>query len=306
MDVTWNVPSDDNLSLQLVFTPGMTVDRLDTTGRWTADSVSSIESMITQYATTVIDATASSTTSTSTVLAAAEKYSDLDYYYADTDTLEYAQYGARLTGTKGTVDWGAQYYYGHYKTPSVKDATTNINLDYDQLQVFGVDAETVKGPYSVRGELAYYLTEDIDGDDYSTHNNSVQWVVGFDRDLPWSNLNLNVQELGSYIINYSEVQDNVTTLGFDMDENNADCASNDKVIVKLSDSFKNETIKPAVSVLYGIEGMDLVIMPEVSYIVKDGFEVTASGNFVFSDETTGEYSEYNGNSELQLNVEYSF
>jgi hypothetical protein len=319
MDVTWNIPSDKNLSLQLVFTPGMTVDRLDTSGRWTPEAVASIKSSITTYATSKIlsayygaYATAMASNdplikgaaigiANAAELEAAKTYTDENYYYANTNTLEYAQYGARLTGTKGTVDWGTEYYLGHYKTPSVTVSASDISLDYDRLQVFGVDAETVKGAYSIRGELAYYLTEDFEGDDYSTHNNSIQWVAGFDRNLPWSNLNLNIQELGSYIINYDEV-----TSIYDIDNNNADCASNDKIIVKLSDSLKNESLKPSISVLYGIEGMDLVIMPEVSYIVKDGFEVKASANFVFSDDTKGEFKAYNNNSELQLNVEYNF
>jgi hypothetical protein len=305
VDVTWNIPSEKNLSLQLVFTPGMSVDRLDTSGRWTPDAVASIKSLITTYATTKITA-AETAGGTIGALLAAEKYTDEDYYYADTNNLEYAQYGARLTGTQGEIDWGAQYYFGHYKTPSIKDVTTDINLDYDQLQVFGVDAETVKGAYTMRGELAYYLTEDIDGDDYSTHNNSIKWVAGFDRSLPWGNLSLNVQELGSYTLNYDKVQDNVSTYNFDMDENNADCASNNKIIAKLSDTMWHENLKPAISVLYGIEGVDLVLMPEISYIVKDGFEVTTSANLVFSDENTGEYSAYNNNAEIQLNVEYNF
>lgn len=312
MDVTWNVPSDDNLSLQLVFTPGMSADRLDESGRWTPSEVALIKSKITTYATGKISEayTAGSANgadyATIAALNAAETYTNESYYYADTNTLEYAQYGARLTGTKGSLDWGAEYYLGHYKTPSVKDAGADINLDYDRLQVFGLDGETVKGAYSFRGEAAYYLTEDVDGDDYSTHNNSIQWVAGFDRDLSIHNMNINIQELGYYVLNYSKVQDNVSAIGFDMDENSADCASNNKVVVKLSDSFKNETIKPSVSVLYGIEGQDLVVMPELSYVVKDGFKVTTSGNFVFSDDTNGEYTAFNDNAEIQMNVEYSF
>ena len=76
--------------------------------------------------------------------------------------------------------------------------------------------------------------------------------------------------------------------------------------MKLSDSLMNETLKPSVSVLYGIEGVDFVIMPSVSYIVKDGFEVTANGNFVFSDDAKGEFKDYQDNAEVQFKAEYSF
>jgi len=326
MDVTWNIPSEENLSLQLVFTPGMTVDRFATSGRWTPSVVSTIESKITGYASTEVKAvysaaydqalkaqntdSASATTeqmnnaviaAVAAEMQAAETYSDEDNYYADTNTLEYAQYGARLTGTQGTVDWGAEYYFGHYKTPSLKDIDSDLNLDYDQLQVFGVDAETVRGAYTMRGELAYYLTEDYDGDDTSTHNNSIQWVAGFDRDLPWYNISLNVQELGSYILNYDEVSGET-----DPDFNYADSASNNKIIVKLSNTMWHENLKPSLSVMYGIEGVDLIVMPEISYVVKDGFEVTASANFVYSDTETGEYQAFNNNAEVQLKTEYNF
>lgn len=341
MDVTWNIPSESNLSLQLVFTPGMTADRIDKSGRWTPAAIASSKSAITKYASKkvveagiaayntayaspeaaayaasvapyhIAEASAKNTYATSvataTEMQAAQTYTNEATYYADTNQIEYAQYGARLTGTMGTIDWGTQYYLGHYKTPSVKNITANINLDYDRLQVFGLDAETVKGAYSMRAELAYYLTADIDGTDYSTHNNSIKWVAGFDRDLPWGNLNINIQELGSYTLNYDKVKDNLLSpLHFDMDANNADYASNNKIIMKLSDSLMNETLKPSVSVLYGIEGVDFVIMPSVSYIVKDGFEVTANGNFVFSDDAKGEFKDYQDNAEVQFKAEYSF
>lgn len=303
MDLTWNIPSNENLSLQLVFTPTMSVDRFDTTGRWNPQKIATTRNTITNYVLTKIAAAPT----TDAKLMLAKHYANEDVFYANINNLKYSQYGLRMTATMGDFDFGAQYYLGHYKTPSVKDITAAINLDYDKLQVFGIDTETVMGAYTMRGELAYYLTDDVEGDDYSTHNNSIQWVAGFDRNLPWGNLNVNIQEIGYYILNFNKVQNNVASaLSFDMDMNKANRSTNNKIIVKLSDTLMHENLKPSLALLYSIESSDLVIMPEVSYIVKDGFKVTANANFVFSDTKTGEYSEYTDNSELQLKASYSF
>ncbi|MCH3917038.1 MAG: hypothetical protein LKE40_06190 [Spirochaetia bacterium] len=294
IDMTWNSGNTHDISIQAVWTPGMTPDRYPTSGRWEPSQISDIYSTIETYAATqaatasataygntyaeayqtfyettyqaAIEAGATTTEATvaatakvesiataSAIIAAAqadETYGSESYYLADTDSLKYSQYGLRVTGTTNNIDWGTEYYLGHYKTPSLSiDATTSEpSLDYDRLQVFGADAETVKGPYTLRGELGYYLTDDIDGDDPSVHNNSIQWLAGFDRDLPWNEMNINVQTIGSFILNYDDVKDNTS----DVDYNSAKACTNDKIAVQFSDSFMHENLKPSVTVMWGI------------------------------------------------------
>ncbi len=296
-DVTWNIPSSQNLSLQLVFTPGMTVDRLATDGRWESSSVSSLESYITTYATTMIN----NSSSYADAIIAAEAYSDLDTYYTDTDSLEYSQYGARLTGSAEKFDWGAEYYYGHYKTPSVSyNTSTGITLDYDQLQAFGFDGETVVCAYTLRNEFAYYLTDDLDGDDASVHNNSVNWVVGVDRDLPWGEMNINIQDLGSYILNY----DNVSS-AYDIDYNSSDTAIQNTIVLNLSDSILAGSLNPQISTLWTIETGDVIIMPEFDYRLKDDFTVNVSASFIYGDDDSNYYA-YQNNSFVEFSADYAF
>ena len=82
-----------------------------------------------------------------------------DALYPNTRTLRYGQAGVRLTGTLAGIDWGTSYYYGHYKQPSFNAGklTTYMQkylanqtiedddkfLQYDQLQVFGLEAAFV-------------------------------------------------------------------------------------------------------------------------------------------------------------------
>ncbi len=84
------------------------------------------------------------------------------------------------------------------------DGTSKLSLpslDYDRLQTFGFEFATVIWKFNTRAELAYNLTEDVAGDNPWVKNNSIAWVGGFDMDLPLHNLNLNVQETGTYILN---------------------------------------------------------------------------------------------------------
>lgn len=110
---------------------------------------------------------------------------DQNDLYPDTQKLKYTQAGLRLTGTFGSFDWGASYYYGHYKQPSadlsatiLSGKTTMPSLEYDWKQTFGLEAATVLGRFNLRGELAYNLTDDVAGDNPWVHNNSIAWLAG--------------------------------------------------------------------------------------------------------------------------------
>jgi hypothetical protein len=317
--VSWNLPY--YLSLEAVWTPTMTADVIPTSGIWTPTAVTQLTALGTSYVTNLATnaytsaytAAFAATTSTAAAVlagmsaasAVTDTYSSSSDFLPDTNTLEYSQYGLRLTGTYGPLDFGAQYYLGHYKTPSVSysaDATgvTDFNLSYDRLQVFGIDSATVMGRFNLRAEGAYYLTEDIEGTDPGVHNNSLQWLGGFDTDLPYNELNLNVQIIGSYVLNNEEIASSS-----DMDYNSAQSYLNNKVVLQLSDSYKHEKLKPSLAVIWGIERQDLIVMPKLEYQIKDGFKVTAlSALFACDDE--GEFAAYQNNDFIQVKASYSF
>jgi hypothetical protein len=65
---------------------------------------------------------------------------------------------------------------------------------------FSVRAYPDAGRFILRGEAAYLLTGDTAGDDPLVHNNRVEYLAGFDVNLPLGNLNLNVQNRGPVIL----------------------------------------------------------------------------------------------------------
>jgi hypothetical protein len=316
VDVTWNM--SDQMTLEAVWTPGMTADEIPTSGIWAPEEATTLTDLATSYVTYAASQAYSAaydqyiaygeSTAQFAAIAAAEaveaQYSDSSDFLPDTDTLEYSQYGLRLTGTYGPVDYGAEYYLGHYKTPSVSYTTngsyvTDLDLDYDRLQVFGIDGAAVAGRFNLRGEAAYYLTDDIDGTDDSVHNNSLQWLTGFDTDLPFNEMNLNMQVLGCYILHDDEI-----SYG-DVDYNSAEKYYTHKLVTQVSDSYDHGKVKPSVSVVWNIEREDLIVMPKFEYNVQDDFTVTATAA-LFSSSDDGEFAAYEDNDFLQVKTEYRF
>ena len=252
-----------------------------------------------------------------TTLAEVSSFSASDMY-PDTNTLRYGQAGARITGTIGSFDWGASYYYGHFKQPSVNwsayiasaEANSGTSyelptLAYDQKQVFGLEGATAIGRLNFRGEAAYNLTEDTDGTNPWVHNNSVSWVGGFDIDLPVHNLNVNIQETGTYILNNDEITSG-TYKTYDVDYNANDAYTNDKLVCNVSDTYFHDKLTTEASVMWGIENGDVIVMPKVTYNVSEGLDLSASGLYIWCKDDNSEFAAWKNNSFLNLGVSCKF
>ncbi len=226
---------------------------------------------------------------------------DSSVLYPDLWTLKYGQFGTRATWTMGQVDLGLSYYNGWFKQPSINgdkiySCISNymqngyINesdkfLSYDKKQTFGLEASTVLWHFNLRGEFAYNLTDDIEGNDPWVQNNSIAWLGGFDIDLPFWNANLNVQEYGSY------------TLKEDSDN---------KLVCNFTTAFMNDKILPEVTLLYGIEKGDLVLLPKITIKPDQNLSLTASGMWIHCKDDQSEFATWKDNSFVSLGAQYCF
>lgn len=244
-----------------------------------------------------------------------------DEMYPNTNRLEYGQFGFYGNFSIGAVDLGVSYYNGHYKQVSankssmltkmaskqVPDIDDIPTLEYDKLQVFGLDAQTAVGPFTLRAELAYNLTKDTSGDDPWVHNNSISYLAGFDVGIPLHNLNLNIQGTGNFVLKKDKITESPFKL-YDTDYDPTGCYSNNKIVVQLKDTFYYEKVEAVVKTIYGFERRDLVLMPEVSYKIRDGWKAKLSGLFIhnFGDDEDSEFAGWLDNSFIQLTASYSF
>lgn len=341
--VLYNAPNDagpfTSNRFEFVWTPFMTADRYAASGRWVPTQVKELEKNLKGIATDSISNTVKDLEETRLSLATApsqekqEKLKQLnalylsqlnnssslaDNLYPDLYQLKYMQAGARFTTTTGSWDWGLSYYFGRDKRASIDNAKMpdyvqkylkgtagedDKFIDYDFLQVFGVEAAKTFGAYNFRAEAAYNLTQDVAGDNPRIHNNSVAWVFGFDRDLPISELNFNLQTQGKYIINHDEIDDSKNSI----DTEKSTYETDNKLVLNISDNLAHGKLKPEVSAIYGFEHFDLIIMPKVTWYVSDGLEFSASGMYMQSFiESRSEFGNWHNNSFVQIAAKYTF
>ena len=260
-----NIPFAMNGLIELAYVPTFTPDRSPLYGNWAPASLQPIRDVISAGDTIIHD--------------------------PEMDTVSDGQYAARISGTAGGMDLAGTYYYGYLRQPNVDivlGAPSNIYLSYDRVHVFGLDAAGVLAGFNLRGEAAYYLSQDYEGTDATRLNNhSVQWVVGFDRNLPVSELNLNIQTIGAYFINEDEEP------------------TRNIVSAALSDSWNNDKIKPEVSASYGVEEEDWMIRPEVSFDLVDDVQLSASGA-IFLGSADGRFGQFEDNNYAQVELTYNF
>lgn len=305
----------NNLRLEGIWTPYMDADRFAAEGMWVPENYSTLKSTVTG----VVTGWAADGESEGFMKAA---QFDEDSLYPDTQKLKYSQAGIRLTGTAGSVDWGVSYYYGHYKQPSA-DLSGYIAssgkelpvLDYDWKQTFGLEAATILWHFNLRGELAYNLTADTAGDDPWVRNNSIAWLAGFDIDIPVSNININVQETGTYILNSDKIDDGDGFVSYgplqqslkmhDVDYDKAGYTNN-KIVVNITDSLFNDKIAPEVTVLWGIERGDIVVQPKIAYKPNGNLTLTLSGMYIGCKDKDSEFYEWKHNSFVNFGVNCKF
>ena len=343
--VPLNSRTVSNVMIEGVYTPIMPTDRFASDGVWKPTRVSKLESIVTEAVETNLGIlaaakdTAFRNYSAATGAAYKEALSNyLNYLsyasslsasdlYPDTSNFEYGQGGIRITGTIGQVDLGLSYYYGHYKQPSVNlagyiasyitrqtEATAGSSstlyalptLAYDRKQTFGLEFSTILWKFNLRGEAAYNLTDDVAGDDPWVHNNSIQWLGGFDIDLPFWDANLNVQEYGTYILQNGEIEDEGVFKTYDVDYD-SEGYTNNKLVVNFTTSFLNGKIAPEVTGLYGFEHKDLIVMPKITFKPASSFKIITTGLAMWTyDEEKSEFGEWHKNSFVQLGAEVSF
>ena len=279
-----------NGSLELAYVPFFHTDEYATTGRWKPQRLDTLSEALwpgVSYEDTVMN--------------------NLSEELEETELGE-GQYGVRYSGSAGGFDFGATYYYGYDRTPVVNNKTGE--LYFNRHHLFGVEGATVVSGFNLRAEAGYFLTEDFEGDDPLLRNNRIEYIAGFDRSIPLSNLKLQLQHVGSYIINSSEIEEPVSPTNPDPDpmdneyDEDGDYTSN-TVTARLSDDYANDSIRVEIRGSYNIEKEDYMITPELELVLRDDATVTVSAP-VFEGDENGQFGQYSNNDLLKIDFSYKF
>ena len=298
-----------NSQIELVYVPTFTPDQQATEGIWMLSESQALAKIVTSGVTTsalstyatVLAATTSAPAATAAMVKYMSGHSDLDKLLPVTTSLDFGQGAARLTASYGGVDMGVLYYYGRNRTPSLTvtgSSYEDMTISYDKLHVMGAELGTVLAGFNLRGEAAYYITEDYTGDNKSIHNPSLNYLVGFDKNLPLNNLNLNCQITGSY-----RLFDEKTKVSGDIEKDSD--LSKTLVITRVSDSWNHEKITPELSLVYRIEDKSSLIKSSVEFDLDGNMSFTAAGSLFTGDEDSL-FGQFNNNDFLEVIASYSF
>lgn len=221
----------------------------------------------------------------------------------DTNTLDYSQAALHFTSSVAGLDYGFTYYAGYNKMPTVNLVQNGANLDYwisyDPMHVFGVEAAYIVAGFNLKGEFAYNMTYDFEGDDPRIHNNSLNWVGGFDRDIPLGNLNINIQETGSVVLANDEI------LAGDIEYSDDDTYTNNMLIVALTDKFFHDKLETKLIGFYHFEESDFGVYPSVEVTPADDFTITAEAR-IFGGEEDTFFGQYKDNSLVNLSLSWNY
>lgn len=233
------------------------------------------------------------------------------------------QFGLRFTDSRGGTDYGLSYYHGYLREPSYdkvafeteyenfneeNEETTfssvlnAANLHYDEVDVFGFEMARVIADINSRFELAYYRTDDTDGNVSTVRNNKIAWVIGGDRDLPISNLNLNLQFTGEKILDDSEIENNSLK---DVQYNPDGDYTTNRAILRLEDSYQNEKIIPELTWVYNLQNHDYSLEASVEYELKQDLVFTIAHK-IFSGDQGTDFGQFEDNDYSSFALNYSF
>ncbi|MBU0581167.1 MAG: hypothetical protein KKA19_08315 [Candidatus Margulisbacteria bacterium] len=221
------------------------------------------------------------------------------------------QYAARLLKRGQGLDWSISYYDGYEKIYSPIEYILTLagpvpaKLGYRRTKVTGVDFAADVFDFDVRGEAAYFNTEDIGGENDLVRNPYYQYIIGasykFENDLK---LGMNyAEEVLTRIDNTEErelEENNFSRMGMQL------CMFTPKAIVyTLEKEFVDQHIKIKGSIINDLKYYGAAAMTEFSWEALDN--LTYSLGFSFfggsSDSILGKIDQYDAG---YLKIKYSF
>jgi len=230
-----------------------------------------------------------------------------------------SQWAAKVERIGQSFDWSLSYFDGFDLFPDLGIGRVAVDpggtpkvevlLRHHRLRVFGADAATTLGRFGLRGEVAYALTQDLDGRNPEVKNPYVFLVLGIDRTLR-EHLNLNVQYLFRAVINFRDpesIQDPLqrpVAIEQGIIANQLDRFQHG-VSIRVSNKWLNETLEAEVAALYWFTRGDYAIRPKAIYAFTDRIRGTLGAD-VFRGPPKSFFGRIRDTSTVFAEVKFSF
>lgn len=227
------------------------------------------------------------------------------YQFADpvlpSKDISAVQYAVKAATTLGKIDISLSYYNGYndlpvqflqYATPVSADSVhVLIQPEYRPWEVIGADFSSVLGKFGVRGEGAYFITDDRQRLNDFRNKPYFQYVLGIDR--RWDKLYLLFQWLHEFT---SEEQK------FSYQDLNH--VFQQSLMARVECSV-GDYAQLAVKGVYNIAAEDYYLRPELNYDITGGLKLTVLAD-ILDGPKNGFFGQYRNNDRVQVRMKYSF
>ena len=203
-------------------------------------------------------------------------------------SLSNSEVGIKLDKTGGAFDGSLSYYRGFDLLPDLRmrgmTATGPVlTLQYNRIEVLGVDAARNFGRYGFRGEAAYVRTRDSAGRDPTLKNPYLFYVLGVDRTF-LENLNINLQFVGRSIQHFQDPEAIADPILRTLAVQNAIFANQQDrtsqgLSSRIGNKWFNDTLEAEVLLFVNFQHTNAFIRPLLTYAFNDHTKGTFGGEY---------------------------
>ncbi len=218
-----------------------------------------------------------------------------------------SQTGFRLLSSYWGIDYSLSYYNGHDKNPSMISGFVpqrqfiEIQPQYKPIQIIGGDFERTFGRWSLKGEAAYFLTEDRDGSNTQVDNPHLQYVLG--SDVTFSD---------NFSFNLQWSQDIKDKFNPDLEKSVTETqqAPSSQYRITSSTSFvinwtPFDYISSQLIGVYNLKDRDSFLLGFINYELSDGINMALGGLF-FSGPENSPFGKMDKEDKVFMEMKFSF
>ncbi|MDY8138349.1 DUF1302 family protein [Aquimarina sp. 2201CG5-10] len=217
-----------------------------------------------------------------------------------------AQYALKAKTSLKGWDLSVSYFNGYDDLPSFQqsiqpndDGSLNVVVtpEVNKLEVYGFDFSTIVGKYGLRGELAYFKTDDPNGTNPAIDDPFYQYVIGLDRNF--SNV---IQDNNMFVIVQWIHQ--IIETGVDVPNTNLNNIFQQAVSTKI-DCEISPYAKISLQGIYDFKAENHYVKSELLYNLTSDLKLGMILD-IFGGEKNTFFGNYNDNNRAQLKLKYSF
>ena len=231
-------------------------------------------------------------------------------------TIAHSDIGLRVATRFAGIDAAIMGFYGLDKRPGMAmdvqiDTSTmpppppviTVTPTHGMMGAVGGDIAWGAGPILLKGEAAYYWTEDLDGDDPVVRNPEFAAVAGLTV-VPIHWLNFTVQGTANRLSHYDPAAEEAALAQPGMPDPTADPRTTWGIVERISVDIRDVVSISAVGT-QGLPGKDYFVLGYVSWRAADGLTVLA-GVLLFGGPDDSRFGQIRDQSRVFAEVKYSF